>query len=390
MSLTRRHFFFGSLALPAFAAKKPPAERPSLMLMVVDDLPSWVLGSSGNREIRTPALDRLAQTGARFSNHYACTPAAALSRATLMTGRTPMQLRDSENPPAAADSLEKIVGGLGYAVGTADSGKAGQFLEQQTASKPFLLTVGCPYLHPPYEGVAQKYHDLYAQTRFDSLNAQRVAAPNAARGKEMFADLIGSLRQAAAAVTAFDDDVGAIFTTLSQRRLLDSTLIIFTSTCGALLGRHGLWDAGEGSEPVNMYDEVVVTPMIWSWPGHIPAQAVRPEMVSTYDFVPTMCDLLEAERPVANLCGRSYVLLATGKPLPKKEPWRKTVFGHFRNTDMAREERYKLVVRAQGPGELYDLTADPTEKVNQFENPQFMTVRGPLADQLTAWKYRYS
>jgi arylsulfatase A-like enzyme len=392
MLVSRRHFFFGSLALPVFGAKKPVAERPNLLLILVDNLPSWFLGVSGNQEFRTPNLDRLAQTGTRFFNHIVCTPDPALSRATLMTGRTPMQLGDSESPSLGDDSLEKILAGLGYVVSAADSRPAGQFLDQQTTGKPFFLTVGCPSLRAPYEGVEQKYRDLYAKTKFDALNAQRTAAANARGGKEMFADLVGNQRKVAAAVTSFDDDVQALLAKLSQRRLLDNTLVVLTSTCGALVGRHGLWDSGQASDPVNMYEEAVATPMIWSWPGHIPAQAVRPEMVSTYDFLPTVCDLLGAEPTGRSLCGRSYLLVASGKPLPKKQPWRTTVFSHYQNTDMARVERYKLVMRNQGkgPGELYDLVNDPGEKANQYENQQFLTVRSPMADHLATWKQKYS
>ena len=90
--------------------------------------------------------------------------------------------------------------------------------------------------------------------------------------------------------------------------------------------------------------------------------------------------------------GRSYLPLATGKPLPKKQPWRTTVLSHYQNTDMARDKRYKLVERDQGkgPGELYDLPVDPRERVNQYENPQFVTVRASLAATLANWKQSYS
>ena len=208
----------------------------------------------------------------------------------------------------------------------------------------------------------------------------------------MLADIIGNVRKVAAAVTSLDDDVGVMVAKLVQRRLLDSTLIVFTSTCGALLGRHGLWGAGDASDPVNMYEEAVATPLFWAWPGHVPAQAVRPELVSTYDFLPSICDLVGAGPPASNLCGRSYLALASGKPLPKKHPWRTAIFGHYQGTDMARIERYKMVARNQGkgPGELYDLRADPAEKVNQYENPQFMTVRASLTDQLATWKQKFS
>ncbi len=392
MFLSRRTFLAGTLSVPAIAAKKPAPERPNLLLIMVDDLPSWVLGCYGNREIQTPNIDRLAQTGSRFINHIVSSPAAGLSRATALTGRTPMQIGDAEKPAPGDVTLDKVLSGIGYSVLSQDSSSAASTIAQQAPGKPFFLTVGCASLRAPYDGVAQKFRNLYAQTRFDTLNLDRVPAPNASAGKEMLANMIANVRKVAAAVTSLDEDVAGILSKLQQRGLLENTLIIFTATCGALLGRHGLWDAGDGSTPVNMYEESVNTPLLWSWPGRTPAQAIRPEMVSTYDLLPSICDVVDADLPAGHLCGRSYVVVATGKPLPKKEPWRKVVFGHYRNTDMARVERYKLVSRDQGkgPGELYDLVADPVEKVNQYDNPQFMSVRSSLSDPLTAWKQRYS
>jgi arylsulfatase A-like enzyme len=207
----------------------------------------------------------------------------------------------------------------------------------------------------------------------------------------MLTDVVGSLRKYAAAVSALDDEAQSVLARLSQRKMLENTLIVFTSSCGALLGRHGLWDAGEASDPPNMYEESVNTPLIWSWVGHVPAQSVRPELIDGYDLVPTICDLAGAEPPSGNLCGRSYALLATGKPLPKKEPWRVTIFSTLGNTGMARIERYKTVVRdgGKGPGELYDLVTDPVEKSNQYDNPQFLTVRNQLSSALAAWTQKY-
>ncbi len=387
MQVSRRQLLWGSVALPAFAKKTPP-ERPNLVLFLIDNLPSWVLGCYGNQELRTPNLDRLAQTGVRFANHFACSPEPALSRATFLSGRTPMQLGGS----AGADVASRLLSEAGYATRSADIREAAAFLDAQTPEKPFCLTLGYGGLKPPYENVGQKYLDLYSGTKFDTLGLERAPASNARQGKERWPDIVASFRKVAAAVTALDDEVGAVVAKVSQKRLLDNTLFVLAGSCGSLYGRHGLWDAGAASEPVNMYDEAIETPMIWSWPGHVPAQAVRPELVSTYDFIPTLAELLLSPVPDENLCGRSYLPLATGKPLLKKQPWRTTVFGHYENTDMARIERYKLVMRdgGKGPGELYDLRADPGEKANQHANPQFLTVHNSLAQSLTAWRQRYS
>ncbi|MEI4884461.1 sulfatase-like hydrolase/transferase, partial [Klebsiella pneumoniae] len=75
MLSTRRHFLFGALAAPLVSQKKRAApERPSILIILADDLASWMLGCYGNQEIHTPNIDRLAQTGMRFVNNVVCTP----------------------------------------------------------------------------------------------------------------------------------------------------------------------------------------------------------------------------------------------------------------------------------------------------------------------------
>ena len=51
---------------------------------------------------------------------------------------------------------------------------------------------------------------------------------------------------------------------------------------------------------------------------------------------------------------------------------------------MARDTRYKLVLRDEGkaPSEFYDLTVDPHEKTNQYNNPQYVDMRDRLAGEL--------
>jgi arylsulfatase A-like enzyme len=382
MNLSRRHFFLSSLALPAFAANKPLGEKPNVLLILVEGLPSWLLGCYGNQEVRTPNIDRLAQTGTRFLNHFAGAPVAGTARTSLLTGRTPMQLKDGGEV-----TLEKLLGGIGYACGdTANGAEAEKFLDGQTSAKPFFLTANfAPYATLPDAG-------SYAQAKLDTL-AQEAPAKNAARGKEMLgANLLANLRKVAAATTALDAEIGALVTKLTQKKLLDNTLIVLTAPCGSLFGRHGLWASGDASDPVNMYEEVIATPMVWSWLGHVVPTATRPEMVSALDLVPTICDITPAELPARNLWGRSYLALASGKPLPKKQPWRTTVFAQNGDTAMARNDRYKLIVRndGKGPGELYDDKVDARERVNQYDNPQFMTVKAALTAELGKWKQKYS
>ena len=67
--------------------KAPAPQRPNFLIIVADDLGYSDVGSFGS-EIRTPNLDRLAQSGVRLANFHpyaACSP----TRAALLTGASP-------------------------------------------------------------------------------------------------------------------------------------------------------------------------------------------------------------------------------------------------------------------------------------------------------------
>ncbi|MGO9639563.1 MAG: sulfatase [Terracidiphilus sp.] len=391
MLVSRRYFFFGSLALPALAARKPVAAlRPGILLLLADQLPAFMLGAYGNKQVYTPNLNRLAQTGIRFFNHFSCAPAPMAGRATLLTGRTPMQIGATGAVSANDIPLDKLLSSNGYACQEATTADALTFLDRQSAANPFFLEVNFQGVRPPYDP-PKKYLDRYAAELFDGY-APEHPAPNAALGKQYLSAIIPNVRKAAAATNAMDDEIGAILARLHDRQLLGNTLVVFTAACGALLGRHGLWDASDASDPPNMFDEAVSTPIFWSWLGHVPALAVRPDPVSAYDFIPTICDLLSIPVPQRNLCGRSYAALVTGKPLPKKQPWRLILCASHGNTDMGREERYKLILRnnSSGPNELYDLSIDPGETIDRFPDEHYLTVHQELADAISAWKLKYS
>ncbi len=456
MELTRRGLM-ASVAGPFLMQRRAAGPRPNIVLVLADDLAAWMTGCYGNREIRTPNIDRLADAGARMAQSFVCTPASSPSRATLFTGRTPRQhgILDflTDHPAAEPEQgqkappesfarevlLSELLAGAGYRCGyvgkwhmggdekpgrgfeftatvrgekyedpqltvnggaVSDKGYlpeiltkyASDFIDQQQKDRPFFLTVAHLNPHAPYDGHPQRYTDLYRDARFETFGIQPAAA-NALRGKEYLEDPVPNIRKCAAAVTALDDQVGALHRKVIGRGLFENTIFIFTSDNGFLLGRHGLWSDGHASHPVNMFEEVMRVPMIWSWPGRIPVQAVRPELVSFYDFLPTLCEAAGVEPPKdRNLCGRSYLPLLLNQPLPRKSPWPDLVFGHFRTTEMARDKYYKLVVRepGTGPGELYDIRKDPNERVNLYQDAGFTTVRARLEKRLAEWREKYA
>jgi len=361
MPLNRRHFLFGALAAPVFAAtrKQAAVERPNIVVLVAQELGAYMLGCYGNSEIHTPNIDRLAQTGVRFHNSFSCAP-VGLDQAAFASA--------------------------GYNCSQAGSAsQANEFLDAQAAAKPFFLVISWP--SPNAVTASQKNLDLYAKTGFESVGWD-TAAPNATH-KEMLADVPGNMRKYAAALTTLDDQIPGLLAKLQQRGVGNDTLIVFTSHGGYLLGRHGLWGGADASTPANLYEEVVRTPLIWAWPRRFPPQTVRNDVVNSYDLMPALWELCGVT-PSAGAHAPSYLPYVYGRRLGKKQSWPDLAFGRIHDVEMARDERYKLILRNQGKGagELYDETADPKEQVNQVDETKFAGMRDRLTSQLAAWRSR--
>lgn len=77
-----------ALALRADAAA---AKRPNVVFILTDNQGAWTLGCYGNRDIRTPNIDRMAAEGVRFTRALSCNPVCSPTRATFLTGLIPSQ-----------------------------------------------------------------------------------------------------------------------------------------------------------------------------------------------------------------------------------------------------------------------------------------------------------
>ena len=72
--------------IPAVAHAAAAPARPNLIFLLADDLAAGAVGYSGNRDVITPHLDRLARDGVRFVSHYDTTSICMASRCTILTG----------------------------------------------------------------------------------------------------------------------------------------------------------------------------------------------------------------------------------------------------------------------------------------------------------------
>src|SRR6266581_8981338 len=89
MSITRREFI-AAAAAPAFLPAAATS-HPNFIVIVADDLGCHDLGCLGAADLKTPHIDALAASGARFVNWYSNAPVCAPARSSIMTGRYPIR-----------------------------------------------------------------------------------------------------------------------------------------------------------------------------------------------------------------------------------------------------------------------------------------------------------
>ena len=189
------------------------------------------------------------------------------------------------------------------------------------------------------------------------------------------------MRQYYGMVKCIDDNVGQILDTLRKHKLLERTIIVFTSDHGDLCGEHGRLNKGvpyEGSARI---------PFLITCPGKIKPGTVVNEALSCVDFLPTVMNLLEVEVPHA-VDGRDATALFTGRG----GDWEDIAF--VRSTPQAPwlsviTRQYKLVYSTKDQPWLIDLKNDPNELTNLFGQEKHKEMVRRLTKKLRAYGEQY-
>lgn len=109
------------------ASSAEESDPPNVVLIIADDLGYRELGCFGQKRIRTPNLDRLAEQGMRLTQHYSGNAVCAPSRCVLMTGKHPGHawVRNNRSTPPEGQqpipedevTLAELLHEQGYATG---------------------------------------------------------------------------------------------------------------------------------------------------------------------------------------------------------------------------------------------------------------------------------
>jgi arylsulfatase A-like enzyme len=192
-----------------------------------------------------------------------------------------------------------------------------------------------------------------------------------------------------AAITAMDANVGRLLDWLEEKGVRENTLVFFTSDNGMNMGHHGVFGKGNATFPQNMFEESVKVPAILSRPGSVPEGRVNGDLLSHYDFMPTLLDYLGIANPVAEgLPGSSFAPLLRGEALAGRDSV--VVCDEYGPVRMIRTQSWKYIHRyPYGPNELYDLANDPGETRNLYGEDAHASTRNELRKALGDWFLRY-
>lgn len=96
-------------------------KSPNIVFILTDDQGYWSMGCYGNKEIRTPNIDKLAQDGIKFENFFCVSPVCSPARASILTGKIPSQhgIHDwirigNGDSPNDVTSVAYLEGHIGY------------------------------------------------------------------------------------------------------------------------------------------------------------------------------------------------------------------------------------------------------------------------------------
>jgi len=387
--------------------------KPNIILIYTDDHGHADLGIYGAvKDIRTPHLDALARSGVVATHGYSTAPQCVPSRGGVMTGRFQGRF-DLDNNGSSLDGFNKEttiatrLQNAGYI--TAQFGKwhlgpteaitkhGFKHVFSQNAQRPFSANITLDGKDRPMSDLApETYHldgcsqaaaaiiERYKDQPFFLYVAYRgphtpLDAPQSYMNR--FPGEMPERRRAALAMlSAIDDGVGLITSTLKKHHLTEKTLIFFIGDNGAPLKIHkidsplkgdpGGWD-GSLNTPLNgekgmLAEGGMSTPFLIAWPGKIPGDQTYDHPVSALDFAATAVGVqpfgdsegsAKASAPT-DLDGVNLLPFLTGE---NKAPPHDTLYWRWMAQSAVREGNWKLL-RGGEREYLYDLSTDREEK----------------------------
>ena len=377
--------------------------RPNVILIMVDDFGYECVTANGGQSYQTPNIDKLAAAGVRFENCHVqplCTP----TRVQLMTGQYNVR---NYLKFGTLVRTETTFGHLfqrgGYRTGICGKWQLGpesdspqhfgfeeSCLWQQTRRPPRYANPGLEY-----NGVEKDFNTgeygptLVNDFALDFITRHREQpfflyypmvlthspfqptpdSPNWDPTTKSEAEL-QNVKHFADMTAYADQMVGRVVARLEELKLRDNTLLIFigdNGTLGSVTSRFNDTDFKGGKGKTTHRGTHV--PCIVNWPAAMKVSQVKTDLISSTDFLPTICEAAGIDVPVG-IDGVSFLPQLQGENGSPRE-WLYSWYSPRQGADLTvRECAFDHQFKLYRTGELFDLTKDPDEKTALPETRQ--------------------
>jgi N-acetylgalactosamine-6-sulfatase len=402
------------------------AKKPNIIFILADDMGYGDVACYGRQDIRTPAIDRLAREGVRFTQSYASAPECTPTRAAFLTGRYPqrfgglecaigtgnvgryddaIRLRQTHDLGLSANepSIARLLKEAGYATGLAGKWHLGYedkfsptrhgfdhafyclgggmdyFHHTEQTGEHVLRLNGEPVRREGYftdlvtdEAVAfirqHQAHPFFLYVPYTAPHAP-FQGPKDRRPQPLPEDAPAWDQAKAPPATyvamneRMDEGIARILDALEGVGVAANTLVIFASDNGGTRsGRNAPFSGFKGST----FEGGIRVPAVARWPGRIPPGTVSEQACVTMDFTASIARIAGARLPAGSAFDGVDILQWVERrqpPQPRTLFWRLRRGGQTRSA--VREGGLKYIVERQGSEtreRLFDLEKDPAEQ----------------------------
>ncbi len=416
--LTRRATLGGAAATLAVAAlpaaAKAPRKRPNILYIMADDLGYADLSCYGRRDFETPALDKLAAGGLRFTDAYANSAVCTATRVGLITGRyqyrlpigleEPLAYRQNIGLPPSHPTLPSLLAKAGYRTSLIGKWHLGSLPDYDPIKSGYQTFWGIRsggvdyYTHASTNGQPDLWDgptpiekagyltDLLADRAIAEIRTASAGdapwfmslhftAPHwpwegpddvgeSARlaktkdPKALFHFDGGSAAIYAAMVRRLDYQVGRVLEALRGAGVEDETIVVFTSDNGGERFSDTWPFSGRKTE---LLEGGLRIPAIVRWPGVTRAGTTSDALIISMDWLPTFVAAAgSAPDPRYPADGADIASALAGSAMPAR-----SLFWRYKNHGQRAIRRGRSKYLKIGDNEfLFDVVADPLERAN--------------------------
>jgi N-sulfoglucosamine sulfohydrolase len=333
-------------ASPLTAGEKNVAKRPNILFCIADDW-SWPHASAGGSKfVKTSAFDRVAREGVLFRHGFVASPGCSPSRAALLTGKQPWQLKQAgthaSSFPRELVVFPDLLARAGYVIGLVGKGwgpgnfqisgwphnPAGppfnrqkiqppqsgisaldyagnfrEFLNKRPKDRPFCFWFGGSEPHRAYA----KGAGIKAGKKLEDVTVP----PFLPDAKEVRSDLLDY----AVEIEWFDAHLGKMLQILEEAGELDNTIIVVTADNGMPFPR----------AKANLYEFGIHVPLAIRWGAGAKGGRIVDDLVTLIDLAPTFLEAAALPAP-ADMVGKSLLPILRSDREGQVDPARDKVF----------------------------------------------------------------